>query len=132
MDGGAGPRRGYLEPLRSAQVDTLVLGCTHYPLLSGLIQLAMGDDVTLVSSAEETAKDLLRVLTELDLLRPTMPPPRAACSRRQVIPKPSRCSPPGSSGGDHRVQPVARPAVEPPLMSVATIDSRRESRVVSH
>jgi glutamate racemase len=61
---------GYLEPLQRADVDTLVLGCTHYPLLSGLIQLAMGDNVTLVSSAEETAKDLLRVLTELDLLHP--------------------------------------------------------------
>ena len=47
-----------------------MLGCTHYPLLSGVIQLAMGDSVTLVSSAEETAKDLLRVLTEQDLLRP--------------------------------------------------------------
>ena len=41
-----------------------MLGCTHYPLLSGVIQLAIGDDVTLVSSAEETAKDVLRVLTE--------------------------------------------------------------------
>ena len=51
-------------------VDALVLGCTHYPLLSGVIQLVMGDAVTLVSSAEETAKDLLRVLTELDLLQP--------------------------------------------------------------
>ncbi|MCG5434450.1 glutamate racemase [Mycobacterium sp. MYCO198283] len=61
---------GYLEPLQRAGVDTLVLGCTHYPLLSGIIQLAMGDGVTLVSSAEETAKDLLRVLTEQDLLRP--------------------------------------------------------------
>ncbi|MGE2837028.1 glutamate racemase [Mycobacterium sp. SMC-4] len=61
---------GYLEPLQLAGVDTLVLGCTHYPMLSGLIQLAMGDGVTLVSSAEETAKDLLRVLTERDLLRP--------------------------------------------------------------
>ena len=47
-----------------------MLGCTHYPMLSGLIQLAMGDNVSLVSSAEETAKDLLRVLTESDLLRP--------------------------------------------------------------
>lgn len=60
--------QGYLEPLQRAEVDTLVLGCTHYPLLSGVIQLAMGDDVTLVSSAEETAKDVLRVLTTLDLL----------------------------------------------------------------
>jgi len=65
-----GLAEGYLEPLQRAQVDTLVLGCTHYPMLSGLIQLAMGQEVTLVSSAEETAKDLLRVLTERDLLRP--------------------------------------------------------------
>jgi glutamate racemase len=65
-----GLAEGYLEPLQRAGVDTLVLGCTHYPLLSGLIQLAMGESVTLVSSAEETAKDLVRVLTELDLLRP--------------------------------------------------------------
>ena len=65
-----GLAEGYLEPLQRAEVDTLVLGCTHYPMMSGLIQLAMGEDVTLVSSAEETAKDLLRVLTERDLLRP--------------------------------------------------------------
>ncbi len=65
-----GLAEGYLEPLQRAEVDTLVLGCTHYPLLSGVIQLVMGDAVTLVSSAEETAKDLLRVLTGDDLLRP--------------------------------------------------------------
>ncbi|MEO6793399.1 MAG: glutamate racemase [Mycobacterium sp.] len=65
-----GLAEGYLEPLQRAGVDTLVLGCTHYPLLSGLIQLAMGEQVTLVSSAEETTKELLRVLTELDLLSP--------------------------------------------------------------
>ncbi|WP_297851247.1 glutamate racemase [uncultured Corynebacterium sp.] len=62
-----GVAQGYLEPLQAAGVDTLVLGCTHYPLLSGVIQLAIGDDVTLVSSAEETAKDVLRVLTEKDM-----------------------------------------------------------------
>lgn len=74
-----GLAEGYLEPLQRAHVDTLVLGCTHYPLLSGVIQIAAGDDVTLVSSAEETAKDLLRVLTESDLLRPhdAGPPSRA-------------------------------------------------------
>ncbi|MCX6468133.1 MAG: glutamate racemase [Corynebacteriales bacterium] len=65
-----GLAEGYLEPLQQARVDTVVLGCTHYPLLSGVIQLAMGDDVTLVSSAEETAKDVLRVLTQRDLLHP--------------------------------------------------------------
>lgn len=59
----------YLNELKSAQVDTLVLGCTHYPLLTGVISYVMGNDVTLVSSAEETAKDLYRVLVEKDLLR---------------------------------------------------------------
>jgi glutamate racemase len=59
----------YLEPLQRAQVDTLVLGCTHYPLLAGLLGLVMGDGVTLVSSADETAKDVYRMLTERDLLR---------------------------------------------------------------
>lgn len=72
-----GLAEGYLEPLQRAEVDTLVLGCTHYPLLSGVIQLVMGDSVTLVSSAEETAKDLLRVLTESDLLAPHPDRPQA-------------------------------------------------------
>ncbi|WP_034592370.1 glutamate racemase [Hamadaea tsunoensis] len=67
----------YLEPLQAAGVDTLVLGCTHYPLLSGVLSLVMGEEVTLVSSAEETAKDVYRVLVERDLLRPDeAPPPR--------------------------------------------------------
>jgi glutamate racemase len=64
-----GLAQAYLEPLQRADVDTLVLGCTHYPLLTGVLQIVMGDAVTLVSSAEETAKDVVRVLTELDLLR---------------------------------------------------------------
>ena len=64
-----GLAQAYLEPLHRADVDTLVLGCTHYPLLTGVIQLVMGDSVTLVSSAEESAKDVVRVLTERDLLR---------------------------------------------------------------
>ncbi|GAA4839160.1 glutamate racemase [Saccharopolyspora rosea] len=63
-----GLAQSYLDPLQQADVDTLVLGCTHYPLLTGVLQLAMGDQVTLVSSAEETAKDVLRLLTENDLL----------------------------------------------------------------
>jgi glutamate racemase len=65
----------YLEPLQRAEVDTLVLGCTHYPLLAGLIGLVMGDGVTLVSSADETAKDVYRVLTNSDLVRPDDAPP---------------------------------------------------------
>ncbi len=78
-----GLAEAYLEPLQRADVDTLVLGCTHYPMLSGLIQLAIGESVTLVSSAEETAKDLLRVLTELDLLRPHPVDPEASAPTRQ-------------------------------------------------
>lgn len=65
-----GVAEAYLAPLQAAGVDTLVLGCTHYPLLTGIIQLAMGDNVTLVSSGEETAKDVLRILTERDELAP--------------------------------------------------------------
>ena len=64
-----GLAQSYLEPLQQAEVDTLVLGCTHYPLLTGAIGHVMGDGVTLVSSAEETAKDVFRVLTDEDLLR---------------------------------------------------------------
>ena len=72
-----GLAQSYLEPLQRAEVDTLVLGCTHYPLLAGVIGLVMGDGVTLVSSADETAKDVYRVLTRHDLLRPDgAPPPR--------------------------------------------------------
>jgi glutamate racemase len=59
----------YLAPIRDAGVDTLVLGCTHYPLLTGAISYVMGEDVTLVSSAEETAKDVYRTLVAHDLLR---------------------------------------------------------------
>lgn len=59
----------YLAPVRDAGVDTLVLGCTHYPLLTGAISYVMGEDVTLVSSAEETAKDVYRTLVAHDLQR---------------------------------------------------------------
>src|SRR5262245_24334639 len=70
-----GLAEAYLAPLNAAGVDTLVLGCTHYPMLTGLLSIVMGDSVTLVSSAEETAKDVYRVLTAADLLRPDDAPP---------------------------------------------------------
>jgi glutamate racemase len=60
--------RGYLAPLRERGIDTLILGCTHYPLLSGLLQLELGPEVVLVSSAEETAKDVYAQLLRDDRL----------------------------------------------------------------
>jgi glutamate racemase len=67
----------YLDPLVAAEVDTLVLGCTHYPLLTGAIAYVVGEQVELVSSAEETAKDLYRTLAAQGLLRPQDAPPPA-------------------------------------------------------
>jgi len=64
-----GAARRYLSPLMADGVDTLILGCTHYPLLAGLLQLEMGPDVVLVSSAEETAKDVYATLVAEHLLR---------------------------------------------------------------
>ena len=72
-----GLAQGYLEPLQRAKVDTVVLGCTHYPLLAGVLQIVLGPDVTLVSSAEETGKDVVRVLMERDLAREPDEPPHA-------------------------------------------------------
>lgn len=59
----------YLQPLKDAQVDTLVLGCTHYPLLTAVISYVMGESVNLVSSAEETARDVYRSLLDNGLER---------------------------------------------------------------
>ncbi len=70
-----GLAEAYLSPLNAAGVDTLVLGCTHYPMLTGLLSVVMGDSVTLVSSADETAKDVYRVLLSHDLLRSDDAPP---------------------------------------------------------
>jgi len=65
----------YLAPLREAQIDTLVLGCTHYPLIAAAIQYVVGPEVTLISSAEETAFDVYRTLVRLGLERTDPTPP---------------------------------------------------------
>ena len=57
-----------LAPIRDADVDALLLGCTHYPFLARTIGDVMGNGVTLVSSADETAFALKQTLGELDLL----------------------------------------------------------------
>lgn len=62
--------RLYLEDLKEQGVDTLVLGCTHYPILKEVIAQAMGPGVTLVDSAEQTALTVAGILAERQLLRP--------------------------------------------------------------
>lgn len=59
----------YLRPLMDNRVDTLILGCTHYPLLSGVISYIMGETVTLVSSADECARSTFSMLTKQGLIR---------------------------------------------------------------
>jgi len=59
--------REYLTPLRDAQIDTLVLGCTHYPLLKRTIGTVIGREVRLIDSAEETAAETSRVLKQKNL-----------------------------------------------------------------
>jgi glutamate racemase len=60
----------YLQHLKNAGVDTLVLGCTHYPILKGIIAEVMGTGVTLVDSAAETARTVAEILGSNNLLRP--------------------------------------------------------------
>jgi len=55
----------YLAPLRGEGIDTLVLGCTHYPLLKRIISTVIGADIVLIDSATETAKEVSDVLTKL-------------------------------------------------------------------
>lgn len=62
--------REYLAPLNDANVDTIVLGCTHYPFLKGVISYVAGQDTALVSNDVETANDLYRTLISHDLLAP--------------------------------------------------------------
>jgi glutamate racemase len=61
--------RDYLVPMRDARVDTLVLGCTHYPLLAPVLAAEMGPEVRLIDSAEETAVEVGRILAERGLLQ---------------------------------------------------------------
>lgn len=57
----------YLEELRNLEIDTLVLGCTHYPILSGVIQKIMGDNLTLIDSGVASAELVKKELREKGL-----------------------------------------------------------------
>jgi glutamate racemase len=78
----------YLQPLREAEVDTLILGCTHYPLLKGVIGEVMGKDVTLIDSGEAVATLVEAHLEERALL--AAPPPQPHRHRFFVSDGPER------------------------------------------
>jgi len=59
--------RRYLKRLKEKGIDTLILGCTHYPLLKETIDTFMGEQVKLIDSAEEIAQEVLKVMSEEDL-----------------------------------------------------------------
>lgn len=62
--------RDYLQTMHDVEIDTLVLGCTHYPLLRDVLADVMGDKVTLIESGEEIAKVVYRYLADNDLMNP--------------------------------------------------------------
>ncbi len=62
--------RAYLEPFKNFKIDTLILGCTHYPLLSSIIQKVVGNKVRLINSGEETAKEAGRLLLKMGIESP--------------------------------------------------------------
>ena len=66
----------YLESMRSTDIDAMILGCTHYPLLRSRIREYMGDKIQIVNPAYETAMDLKRLLKEQGMANDGPPPPR--------------------------------------------------------
>jgi glutamate racemase len=68
-DGVMEMARDYCAPLRRAEVDTLILGCTHYPLVAPMLQRILGRDVRLVSGGHAVAASVQRTLTAADLAR---------------------------------------------------------------
>jgi glutamate racemase len=118
-----GLAEAYLAPLQEAKVDTLILGCTHYPMLTGVISLVMGEGITLVSSAEETAKDTYRVLARGGMFRdPGLPAPAhrflatgdprlfARVGQRFLGPELATVLPVPAASGGTPVLPVGAPA----------------------
>jgi glutamate racemase len=61
--------RSYARPLKQDSVDTVILGCTHYPLIRHVLERAFGRDVTLVFSAEETARKVAETLARKGIAR---------------------------------------------------------------
>ena len=98
----------YLAPLKEAGVDTLVLGCTHYPLLTGVIGRVMGEEVALVTSSEATANVTYNELVDRDLLHE----PRGGVSPRHQF---------YSTGGSGDFGRLARRFLGPEVSAVRTM-----------
>ncbi|MCY7343853.1 MAG: glutamate racemase [Pseudonocardia sp.] len=123
-----GLAQSYLEPLQRARVDTLVLGCTHYPLLAGVLQIALGPDVSLVSSAEETAKDLVRVLMARDMARdPEGRPPAAHEFLATGDPEPFRRLGRRFLGPEIGAVAALKPAPCPPTEAVPPVEGEHDT-----
>lgn len=67
--------RSYLCPLIEGGIDVLILGCTHYPLIEGLIKKIVGEDIQIINSARVTAQEVKRILTAKVQLRHSDRPP---------------------------------------------------------
>lgn len=93
----------YLVPLRDAGIDTLILGCTHYPLLRDVIQDVMGPDVTLVDSAPATARCVAEVLQHHGIAAPEG---HRGVLRVQATDNPERVAAVGSSFFRQTIGPV--------------------------
>ncbi len=68
----------YLDPLKKQGIDTLILGCTHYPLLKGVIRKVLGEGIAIIDSAEETAKLVKRRLSAVNMACDGKAPPQHA------------------------------------------------------
>jgi glutamate racemase len=77
----------YLKRIMDKGIDTLVLGCTHYPLLKGILSKIMGEDVSLIDSAIETSREIKSVLSRMALLRTA---PESALRRFYVTDSPDK------------------------------------------
>ena len=118
-----------LAPVMAADVDALLLGCTHYPFLGRVIGDVVGAHVTLVSSADETAFSAARLLGELGLLRrpddAAGPPPLPVQWRRAGVPR-ARPPPPRPRARRHRAVAARAPTVG--LAEGASDDAPRRPR----
>ena len=70
--------REYLEPIRGSGIDTLILGCTHYPIIAGIIRDIMGSAVTLIDTGAEAAREAERMLDRLGLKNDSAKPGRCS------------------------------------------------------